>query len=777
MTKIVHIIIVLGLTFACARVDHQELQGDFPGANARASLAVSFVVRGQDLVGQGSAWGSDIGAKSLGASVLSSDQSALAPYSGEQTGALALDVDQGTDPDYRPVDVWVIQYGGVADDAPLVGLPRYTEISGMTNIQAVASATPNTLIFVANTHDANLEFGDISTLGKMKLSSLSIARPEDCYGNNCYTKKDLMFSGQYQGPVNTSAISVGLSRNVARLDLKIINGAASGLTLQDVQLCNVPGEIYLSSALVPTDALFPLRLNYIDYPAEPLAGAANPGTEQSLTFFMPVNQRGVASLSTSSKLKSTYAPGQSTYFRIQALDAQGAGHVYKIYPGANMVNDYNLSANKAYRFELSINSPGDASTDGRVQDYGLTNLASSNSFILNPAPSGAADRVFTIAIDRVNLFWAGVDPSLTIGEQDEWTVEVIWQDVPTAGMIRFFDLATSQPMTSATFTGRGPDQRLALITRRGDFGNALIGIKKTGQTTSGYLWSWHLWVSDYNPDYHAPPVLGQYIYRVDGGAVHRYDGPDWNPLTGKYKDKYMMDRNLGARSSSRSVDGSLYYEFGRKDPFPCIHPTCKLYDINGTLLANDDPRNAIKIYHNSGYGVTMATSVLNPVAYLYRDPAFGTGDWCSEGKAGQHPWNDPAPGLDRKSFFDPCPAGWKLPEHGVWSDFVYQANDPSLSTTLNTSRDNRLGWQHKGEPGVYYWPRGQEVMGTICFQALGHRHAYTGVMSSIDTGVYYLTSTPASEDYGFFMYSNGATVIPGNTMVRTNGISVRCVQQ
>lgn len=685
------------------------------------------------------------------------------------------DTDEGTAVGYTPSDVWVIQYDGVADDAALAGLPRYVEISGPAQIQAVASASDNTLVFVANTHNANLEWGNISTLGLFKQVSRRIERESDCYGNNSSLTKDLIFSGRYVGPITDGRpLTAELFRNIVRLDFTLSNSLGSAMTLKTVQLCNVPRLLHYGAGIIAKDILFPHTSLYFDYPAQVLTVAATPGGEQSFTFYMPVNQQGTNPASTSSKTKPTHAPGHSSYIRIVASDPQGQAFAYKIYPGANMVDDYNLSANHRYQVQIAINSAGDASTDGRVENYGHVDLPSCNSYILNPAPEGSVERVFTIPIGRLNDFWRNMDPDLTLAQGESWTVDLIWQDVPQSDFIRFVDPLTSQ--ASLAFQGTGLNQRIALTTKAGYNGNALIGIKKDARQEAGYLWTWHLWVTDYDPRYGGKAVDDVYVYPVTGGEVHRYSGTAWtssNPVNGFHYGKYIMDRNLGARSAGYVTDGALFYQFGRKEPMT----GGALYDIQGVPLDPSDPKNCTTMIKNTLTGVTQATAVLNPTFFYCKNAMSGHGDWAVDGKGDIYPWNHIEPGIDQKSIFDPCPPGWKLPLYGVWVDFVYSPATPALSTALDVRRDPKLGWGFPGFEGLRYWPRNLDVAGSIYYPAIGLRHIETGLMGGAPHNGFLWTSMASSDiSKGYnIAFTSGSVGMALNS--RAYAFSVRCVQE
>ena len=699
-----------------------------------------------------------------------------AAYLGEATPATysitnpGTDTEEGTASGYTPEDVWVIQYDGTTDAARIVGMPRYVDLGSTTSVQAVTSTAPNTLVFVANTHDANIEWGNVNTLADMKKAAKTISAETDCYGNNFSATKDLVLSGKYEGIITNSSISAELKRNIARIDFTLNNGAGSAMTLKSVQLCNVPKTFAYAAGLVDAAALFPASADYMDYPAEDLTGAMNPGGSQTITWYMPLNQKGVNTASTTSKTKPANAPGFATYIRILATNSANEAYVYKIYPGADMVSDYNLSANHKYAIEITVNSAGDASSDSRIENYGKVEFTSANSYILNPAPAGTANRVYTIPIGRLNDYWKNVDANRTIKEGDNWTAELLWQDTPEADFIRFVDLSNNGAL-STTQSGTGINERITVTTKSGYEGNALICIKKNGEI----LWSWHLWVTDYDPTYTASPVEGQFIYSVTGGTVHRYEGNMWTQAgTGRYKSKYIMDRNFGARSDAYDpkLAGVLYYQFGRKDPFPAYGGSYnQLYDINGNSL-NYNGNNT-----NAGTGVSIAQAILNPTKFYFKEASAGYGDWANDGKSVGYAWNNTESGSDLKSIFDPCPPGWKLPVNGLWSDYAYNATNPAISTVLNADRDPKLAWDYNGTNGLRYWPKAREIAGSIYYPAVGYRYVASGAMVGVTGSAFCWSSSPDSATSGYHLSAYSAYVSPSNYNYRAYGFPVRCVQE
>ena len=79
-------------------------------------------------------------------------------------------------------------------------------------------------------------------------------------------------------------------------------------------------------------------------------------------------------------------------------------------------------------------------------------------------------------------------------------------------------------------------------------GNAVIAAYSGEHQTGNILWSWHIWVTDYNPD------TGKTCTIINtAGASYTF-----------------MDRDLGATTSTPGLSTTLglLYQWGRKDPFP-----------------------------------------------------------------------------------------------------------------------------------------------------------------------------------------------------------------
>ncbi len=172
-----------------------------------------------------------------------------------------------------------------------------------------------------------------------------------------------------------------------------------------------------------------------------------------------------------------------------------------------------------------------------------------------------------------------------------------------------------------------PKSGLIGVTTGSEAGNAVVAAVDAG---GAIRWSWHLWVTDYDPQ--------QSLFSTPANA----HGSVW----------HFMDRNLGALDAWPGSIGAagLIYQWGRKDPFPGIGSADGAeparYDGAGEPLPTV-PEQAAQ------FG-TLELAAANP--HLFYKISYKTNDWTSPSD------DDLWGGVSRtKTKWDPCPAGWRVP--------------------------------------------------------------------------------------------------------------------
>ena len=248
-------------------------------------------------------------------------------------------------------------------------------------------------------------------------------------------------------------------------------------------------------------------------------------------------------------------------------------------------------------------------------------------------------------------------------------------------------------------------------------GNAVIVAKDASRTI---LWSWHIWLTD--------EPQGQVYYNNAGT---------------------MMDRNLGATSATPGDVGALglLYQWGRKDPF------LGSSSISSNTMAKSTLTWPSAVSSDSSNG-TIAYAVEHPTTFItYNSNNY---DWHYTGSSS----TDNTRWQSEKTIYDPCPAGWRVPDggsNGVWnvagfSGTTYDDTNKGISFSISS-------------PSTTWYP------------ASGYRSSYDGALYGVGEGGGNWSVTPN----GGFAYSlyffNGGPVDPTYDTNPPYGFSVRCVQE
>ncbi len=258
-------------------------------------------------------------------------------------------------------------------------------------------------------------------------------------------------------------------------------------------------------------------------------------------------------------------------------------------------------------------------------------------------------------------------------------------------------------------------------------GNAVIAAK---DASGKILWSWHIWLTD-QPE-------GQVYYNNAGT---------------------MMDRNLGATSATPGDVGALglLYQWGRKDPFLSGHSIS-----SGTTQAESTIAWPSAVSSNSSNG-TIAYATANPTTFITNNSS--NIDWYYTGSSSTDNtrWTTSE---SNKSIYDPCPAGWRIPDggsNGVWSK---AKGSPSHFNHGYNSSNEGMDFSRKfGADQIIWYP------------ASGYRANYDGSLYGVGyRGIYWSASPDDSGAYGL-SFSSEVIVYLLNWLSRADGQSVRCLQE
>lgn len=177
-------------------------------------------------------------------------------------------------------------------------------------------------------------------------------------------------------------------------------------------------------------------------------------------------------------------------------------------------------------------------------------------------------------------------------------------------------------------------------------GNAVIGAKNS---EGNIVWSWHIWVTDMPAEQTYSNKSGKYV---------------------------MMDRNLGATRTDRGQGENwkdamgLLYQWGRKDPFMQTAPQDR---VQGQFYLNE--------------------SIQNPTTYVY-----GNNKWLVENEWSRQLWSK-----EKKTIYDPCPPGYRIPTVNVWDGFRKNTETADRWTNINAqSFDRGFDFYYDGSNTSYY---------------------------------------------------------------------------
>ena len=676
----------------------------------------------------------------------------------------------------------------------------------------VASARKNTIVVVANTDgrvpfvpdDPNdpqgvTTFGNFVDRQNNRLLSEDLWAADVWYrqGDDCYLR--MSGSTVLPGVDMNDHFSVDLKRNCAKVVIKLRNttpgdpGDDSKVIIEDVQLQNINRKYYylahFSDALSPegfapltfSDPYEPYNPLRVDGPLVAFPAAANTdGAEQEYVFYLPANERG-RNNSNAQYSKNLNAPLGATRFRIYASYGADKPVTYTYYLGEDLVNDFNLRPNHKYTYNIFLTEKGEASSDSRVQDQAEIRFGTdANCYMLQPPVREGKSFTYVLPVRRAAVFWNSVGTNMGVYgacaeddtvdplmESTEWTADVLWKEIDNYVSDADFLVGSTEVGGKYVLSGKGfnPDNVagvsghqpfIRIKVTAGMKGNAVVALRNSAGVI---LWSWHVWVTDYMPDTPMGKQDGTFIYAVDGGALHRYNGTTWTGANGRYRDAFIMDRNLGARVAYGTYNDTrgLYYAYGRKDPF-------RKY---GTFTVSGATTISIKM------------AVHNPTTFYYRGGNwFNTTDKYSLGGTARNAFFDSR--LDQhggdnceagKSIYDPCPPGWQVPPTRDFMNGFTFAGDDNRTLAFSNAEPNL---------GLSYYPAGyanRDATGFIFYPAAGTIWADAARLYWSPDGIYQQTTPHVilhAVNGQIEIYSDKVNL--GYNDNSAVGISVRCLR-
>ena len=289
-------------------------------------------------------------------------------------------------------------------------------------------------------------------------------------------------------------------------------------------------------------------------------------------------------------------------------------------------------------------------------------------------------------------------------------------------------------------------------------GNAIVAVRNSSNVI---LWSWHIWVTPLvNAD---TPVTDEVINGTSVSYNFMQFNLGWCTFGSTSRSvmvritqdvTLLSDTIIITQDPPISVSGGFapYWQWGRKDPIPASQG----YNSSDNTLFFGSNYSFVK----GTTTATIGTSIQNPNTSY----SAGTADWNSTGGGGYYNMWSANNTIDQvndniviKTVYDPSPVGFTVPAPSAWTGF---------------STANQIGTFNAG------WLLSLQNNRTTFYPAAGIRNNGTGILSSVNIGGYYCSSTPSSiiQSRIISFINSPFTALNGNaTSARSTGLSVRCV--
>ncbi len=378
---------------------------------------------------------------------------------------------------------------------------------------------------------------------------------------------------------------------------------------------------------------------------------------------------------------------------------------------------------KLYGDQIVLNLVSQGTWNNPVSLDTELGLPTSNCYML-PAGSSVDIPVSranesTLAIDDATLSANGTYTQ--ISSTTNWKTSVLWESV--SGLVTLSNSTGTGPAGYFTVTAN------SLAENSG--GNAVIAIKNSSDSI---LWSWHIWVTDYDPNTGATDLI-----------------------TNEFRDYVFMDRNLGATSNLKGDIGTvgLLYQWGRKDPFP-----------NSSDWTETEPTlygEVTSVQVSNTLGLTQ--SVRHPITYISNLFNWLESDY-------RYLWNTQE---GKKTVYDPCPQGWRVPLTYMSGGAIYYTPWTYLLVVSSEAFYSYDPYNYGATYESYGFSFTKNEVNIAFYPFTGGR-TYTGALSDLIHGGGYLTATLSRSFRSYCVFMDKASFASGTTR-RSYGYAVRCVKE
>ena len=623
------------------------------------------------------------------------------------------------------------------------------------------------------------------------------------------------YKANFNSDADNASLTVSLTRAVAKVSLNLTApNTGDVFTVTSVRLMNVAKKLYYveSATAAPTAA------ELTTYTSD---------NTNSIAWYIPENKAGSNSLTDWKDRYEDNVPATATYILIEGSYTPKGGIArdvaYTIYLGAgDKAGDFNVVRNTKYTVNAAIK--GTNMNDGRVlvgKDLSAAGTQTANCYVVN-----------TTDANKWYRFKATIRGN---GAATSAQISYTGTDIPANDRIAPDNAAlvweTREGDKAPTLDYVGYSRNGYIVFKLGEAteGNAVVAAKN-GTTT---LWSWHIWTTAAF-DRNGIKVQTYETRPRNGLASHA----NITKREFKMMDRNLGAASGTATKVAEEAIKTygVYFQFGRKDPFPAAGVMTRMndadivpvYDANGNKILKDSYQiknsEITKGFDQTAVKVQLAYTVENPLMFVLRDdndvtyggngrPSY---NWIFaahpvNGAEGSVPWKasnklwgsgllDEKTSLMlgtitdvKKTIYDPCPYGYHMSPQDTWTNFT------TITTAYNTGNVDEYNVvaadkYNQTNEDVGFTDKNFEVWGRRFFTtgnaktadagnvafypATGYRNGYDGHIDNVGWGCYAWSASPAfaTSQRGGLMTTNSDWVYPVNNTSRSNGFSVRCVQ-
>lgn len=683
---------------------------------------------------------------------------------------------------------------------------KYQTGSSMVTVNT-RSATGCTIYAIANTGKADLFNGyAIHKESYLKSMVYSLTNWDDLGKGTNLLMTGSMKSVNIRAGAQTLSTRLALTRMVARVELKIKVKESSGITITDYSVKNIPACSYYVARASGDAAQAATAAHWKESGVIATSGA----TSVNKTFYMFENRRGTKSISAQKDKTTANAPAKATYVVVHGLVGSIAV-TWTVYLGENNTSDFNIKRNSNYTYNITLNDV--AATDTRVVvDFtGTEDLSSAGTancylakkvntwykFKATVRGNGATTAALISPTGSALAANAAISPA---------SAELVWETNGHGKIIQGVILKDGY-----VYFKTGPTTE----------GNAVIAVK---DRSGNVLWSWHIWKTHFSL---AEMPTQTYKTNPRSGM----NGLIYSDVLPAKRTLVMMKCDLGAASNAATNNDEvvktfgLYYQFGRKDPFPTAKnrerridnnsETVDVFDRDGNKLnaatLRGENYQIMNHFISSSVQPIISYSIKQPLTFILcsEDNSFnwiyGAISQSEAWKVSNRLWGGnlnnetSSKRLDTKftgkTIYDPCPSGWCMPPQDTWTNFTTSLLDGDRSSNYNINiaslyncpiedQKNYVDGDYSGfvsSTGVFgrrYYINGN-TGDKAFYPASGYRNGINGQICDVGASSCAWSSSPVSADLpqGACLNTNIAWVYPVSSHSRANGFPVRCVKE